>query len=279
MRGSDSQNVAPNPGALVTPTCPPWRSMMVRVMYNPSPRPTPEPLCTEIFDTRKKRSQRSSCASAGIPRPASRTRTQAMRPSVSSETRTAELFRRIFERIRQVVRNRLANPIGVPLNNHTVFFRLASRVISRPGCSRRCSSTASLTTATRSQGTMRNSRFPVFMRETSNRSLTNRSCLAIWRLIWAMSACNLATRSGWSAPSASLSGETSHFCSQRSAICALSLALVSGVRSSWLAMPRNSSIRRLLSSKRQDHRARLFALAQETLLFHQAPDQPRRRHR
>ncbi len=36
-----NQNVEPSPGLLSTPTWPPWRSIMVRLICKPKPNPTP----------------------------------------------------------------------------------------------------------------------------------------------------------------------------------------------------------------------------------------------
>jgi hypothetical protein len=42
-RGSVNQKVDPSPGTLSTPTLPPCRRIIVRLMYSPNPRPPPEP--------------------------------------------------------------------------------------------------------------------------------------------------------------------------------------------------------------------------------------------
>src|SRR5438876_5717783 len=86
--GKVNQKVEPLPGVLSTPTHPPCHWIIVLLIYNPSPNPTPEPVCTSTPRTRWKRSQMRSCSPGGNPWPSSCTDRRAIDPSVSSETVT-----------------------------------------------------------------------------------------------------------------------------------------------------------------------------------------------
>src|ERR1051326_2890723 len=86
--GKVNQKVDPLPGALTTPTRPPCHAIIVLLIYNPSPSPIPEPVCTSTPCTRWKRSQMRSCSAGGNPGPSSCTDTRATGPTVSRETVT-----------------------------------------------------------------------------------------------------------------------------------------------------------------------------------------------
>src|SRR5262249_41049609 len=77
--GTVNQKVDPWPGALSTPTSPPWRSTMDLLIARPKPRLTPEPLCTLTVSIREKRSHTCVCSLSDRPGPASRTATRATR--------------------------------------------------------------------------------------------------------------------------------------------------------------------------------------------------------
>src|SRR5262249_32618814 len=77
--GTVNQKVDPSPGALSTPTLPPWRSTIALLIERPSPRLTPEPLCTVTASIRGKRSHIRACSVSESPGPASRTATRATR--------------------------------------------------------------------------------------------------------------------------------------------------------------------------------------------------------
>src|SRR5262249_13168554 len=105
VSGTVNQKVDPWPGALSTPTSPPWRSTMALLIARPNPRLTPEPLCTLTVSICAKRPHTRVCSLSDRPGPTSRTATRATRarppsslspssaPSASTTTSTGWLTR------------------------------------------------------------------------------------------------------------------------------------------------------------------------------------------
>lgn len=80
-------NVVPSPSVLATWMSPPCACAMALVMVNP--RPTPGMACLVAVDARKKRANRRSNSSAGIPTPVSLTQISARSPAAPSSAASA----------------------------------------------------------------------------------------------------------------------------------------------------------------------------------------------